>query len=182
MADKRLDLGGTGETVRANVRRLRGGMQYKELSERLAELGNPIPPLGLRRIENGERRVTVDDLCALAVAFDVSPLTLLLPPDGVWVAASRLTGVPHREVAHNTQWLWGLGEEPLELPAIPGPEAEREKALFRARSRPEVDERRASIIAFRSPDQDVSEQEEELLKKIGSLLETQGLVQNRGDD
>lgn len=169
--------------MRANIKRVRGGMQYKELSERLGDLGNPIPPLGLRRIENGERRVTVDDLCALAVALDVSPLTLLLPADGSRYAASRLTGVTGREVSHNTQWLWGLGEEPLELPKLGmGPDAEREKALFRARSRPEVDQRSTVVAGWVDPDQDETEQDAELLQQIGPLIETQGLSPRRGDD
>lgn len=116
MAAKKIDLGGTGETVKENVKRLRGGMQYKELSERLSKLGRPIPPLGLRRIEAGERRVDVDDLVALAVAFDVSPLTILLPADASNVRSSPLTGVPDREVAHSLQWAWGEGSIPLSMP------------------------------------------------------------------
>lgn len=56
-------------------------MVYAELSRKLAEMGREIPPLGLRRIETGERRVDVDDLVALALALDLSPLALLLPTD-----------------------------------------------------------------------------------------------------
>lgn len=183
MAEKRLDLGGTGETVRTNVKRLRGGMQYKELAERLAELGNPIPPLGLRRIEGGERRVTVDDLCALAVAFNVSPLTLLLPEDGLRVAASRLTGVPSREVSHNTQWLWGLGEEPLELPDFGvGPQAERDKAVFRSKARPQIDERIAAVAAWQSEGVSPEEHEAAITKQFETIIRTQGFAQRHGDD
>ena len=72
-------LGATGETVRANIRRLRGRMPVTELSARLEQVGRPIPPLGVRRIEAGERRVDTDDLMAFAVALDVSPGTLLMP-------------------------------------------------------------------------------------------------------
>lgn len=140
MAAKKIDLGGTGETVKENVKRLRGGMQYKELSERLAELGRPIPPLGLRRIEAGERRVDVDDLMALAVAFDVSPLALLLPRDGSRELASPMAGVVGREVAHNTQWLFALAQEPLAF----NPQDNQLGAKlrkFQLRSKPTVDER-----------------------------------------
>lgn len=187
MADKKLTLGGTGETVRANLQRLRGGMQYKDLSARLTELGNPIPPLGLRRIENGERRVTVDDLCALAVALDVSPLTLLLPGDGSRYAASMLTGVPDREVSHNTQWLWGLGEEPLELPGSGmSTDDRRAIALFHARARPHVDTRGTiSSASWDGPGQDEETQDAELLGRadadLGGLEEAQGLNRRRGD-
>ena len=74
-------LGPTGETVRANIIRLRAyrRLGYTDLSERLKDLDQQIPPLGLRRIENGARRVDADDLFALAVALGVSPVTLLIP-------------------------------------------------------------------------------------------------------
>lgn len=142
MADKKNPLGPTGEIVRLNVARLRGGMQYKVLSEKLDAVGRPIPPLGLRRIEAGERRVDVDDLVALAVVFGVSPLTLLLPEDGTRLAASPMTGVVDRKVAHNTQWLWGLCEEPLSLPGVDRNEdAAREVSLFQQKAKPRVEER-----------------------------------------
>lgn len=107
---RRNPLGAIGDTVRANVARLRGGMQYKELSERLADLGRPIPTLGLRRIEDGNRRVDAGDLVALAVALDTTPTALLLPhvDDG---DAISLTA--HHEVSVGAAWEWALGKHPL---------------------------------------------------------------------
>src|SRR6478609_8976584 len=74
-------LGPTGRTVQANIARLRTkvGMGFTEMSERLNDIGKPITPMGLRRIENGARRVDADDLFALAVVLGVSPATLLIP-------------------------------------------------------------------------------------------------------
>ena len=69
-------------------------MGYTDLSERLKDLDRRIPPLGLRRIENGARRVDADDLLALAVALGVSPVTLLMPnadDGGEQVAATGIT-------------------------------------------------------------------------------------------
>lgn len=84
--DRRIDLGPTGETLRTNVQRLREAqnLTFAELSRRLNAVGNPIPPLGLRRMEAGERRVHVDDLTALAHVLGTSPANLLMPdtPDG----------------------------------------------------------------------------------------------------
>lgn len=110
MAEKKNPLGPTGEHVRANVARLRGRMQYKELAERLAELGRPIPPLGLRRIEAGERRVDADDLMALAVALGVPPNSLLLPhvEPGETPAATAVG-----EVEFQVLWHWADGIMPL---------------------------------------------------------------------
>lgn len=144
MAEKRIPLDPTGMRVAENVKRLRGSMQYKELSERLEAAGRAIPTLGLRRIEAGERRVDVDDLMALAVVFGVSPLTLLLPSDGSRHLWSRMTGAT-RDVAHNVQWLWALGEEPLELESgqIHGQPNRHEDELvrYRLRAKPSIDKR-----------------------------------------
>lgn len=146
MSEKKNPLGPTGEAVRANVRRLRGGLQYKELAQMLEDVGRPIPTLGLRRIEVGERRVDADDLMALAVVFNVSPLTLLLPADGSNTLASKMTGVPDREVAHNVQWLYAQGQEPLTLPNMGhGSEADRQKVVFRLRSVPQIELRAAGV-------------------------------------
>lgn len=135
-------VGPTGETVRANVRRLRGGMQYKELAEKLAAVGRPIPALGLRKIESGGRRVDADDLMALAVVFGVSPLALLLPEDGQRLNSSLMSGVADVEVGHNVQWLFGLGQEPLRVPAHP---LRRKRAAgeFTLRSVPQIEPREA---------------------------------------
>ena len=46
----------------------------------MTDLGRPIATLGINRIEAGDRRIDVDDLVALAVALDVSPIAILLPP------------------------------------------------------------------------------------------------------
>ncbi|WP_210417106.1 hypothetical protein [Citricoccus sp. SGAir0253] len=85
-------------------------MQYKQLSEKLAEIGRPIPPLGLRRIEDGERRVDVDDLMALAVALDVNPVALLLPSEdrGVPVEATGVGSIGFKEL-----WRWSDGVKAL---------------------------------------------------------------------
>lgn len=166
MANK-LDLGPTGERVRDNIRRARGGMQFKDLAQRLDDLGHYIPTLGLRRIESGERRVSVDDLMALAVALDMSPLALLLPRDGSRMAASGLTGVPARQVAHNTQWLWAMGEQPLELSNNgQGQEAANEIALFQAKNKPRIDSR--SLVFTQS-------------QSAGQIAQAQGL-RPHGDD
>lgn len=142
MAEKRNPPHHTGLRVIENIKRLRGSMQYKELSEKLTDAGRPIPPLGLRRIENGERRVDVDDLAALAIVFGVSPLSLLLPSDGSSELSSTLTG-HDEEIGHNVQWLWGLCEEPLHLP-FDSDKSKQEAARFRLGARPAIDEREVS--------------------------------------
>ncbi len=112
MADKRNPLAATGETVRANVRRLReaSNLGYAELARRLKATGRGIPELGLRRIEEGERRVDADDLMALAVALDVSPITLLMPPTA---DADETTATAVGPVTALRLWQWLAAEMPL---------------------------------------------------------------------
>ncbi len=121
MADKKktnqIDI--TGATVAANIKRLRGGRMLKDISEQLSKIGRHITPLALARIESGERKVDVDDLMAFAIVFNVSPLTLLLPESGSARAPAMITGASH-EYGSNILWLWGRGDEPLEIAAAVG--------------------------------------------------------------
>lgn len=104
----------TGRIVADNIKRLRlrSGMQYKKLSQRLSELGRPIAPLGLRKIEECERKVDVDDLTAFAAVFDVSPLEILMPTNGYAIDKSEITGYP-TPLPNSYIWSWALGERPL---------------------------------------------------------------------
>lgn len=111
MAGKKLELGATGETVAENITRLRtsAGLSYTQVSERLTIAGRPINPVGVRRIEDGERRVDADDLVALAAALGVSPITLLMPDcmgsDTVQVGSTQVPAV--------LLWSWLRAEHPL---------------------------------------------------------------------
>jgi transcriptional regulator with XRE-family HTH domain len=108
-------LGPTGHAVAANVERLRKdqNLTYAALSERLGQIDRPIPPLGLRKIVAETRRVDVDDLLGLAVALNVSPISLLIPHD----TASpndmiEVTGVDSPEEAAEV-WKWLGAHGPL---------------------------------------------------------------------
>ncbi|MBW3079449.1 helix-turn-helix transcriptional regulator [Bifidobacterium sp. 81T8] len=135
----------TGRQVAANVKRLRGGMTYKELSQKMAAVGREITVLGLRRIESGERKVDVDDLVAFAVVFDVSPLTLLLPESGSRDVKTHITGRPDA-LRCNQVWNWATVVQPL--PSLERDEKAEElierRAAFRERSKPQIDSARIS--------------------------------------
>jgi transcriptional regulator with XRE-family HTH domain len=72
-----------GEALARNIKRVREGQRltYVEVAERLKRADRPIPVLGLRRIERGERRVDVADLLALSYVLGVTPVDLLIPGD-----------------------------------------------------------------------------------------------------
>jgi transcriptional regulator with XRE-family HTH domain len=107
--DKKNPLGPIGDQVCRNVERLRTarGMTKKDLSDATGRVGRAIPPLGISRIEAGERRVDSDDLIALALALNVSPLTILLPPS----ASSQPTALTtDQQIAEWAAWSWATGE------------------------------------------------------------------------
>ena len=91
---KKIEPGPIGVNVARNVRRLRqdAGYGYAEISRYLDAVGRPIPPLGLRHLEEGKRRVDVDELVMLACALGVAPLTLLLPEERAEQAKAVFTG------------------------------------------------------------------------------------------
>ncbi len=72
--------GPTAQRVARNVHQLRNGrkLSLQALSDALTGLGQPISLGQLSKLENGDRRVDVDDLVALAAALGVSPSRLLL--------------------------------------------------------------------------------------------------------
>ncbi len=88
-------------------------MSTTRLSAALKELGQPIPPTGITRIEKGERRVDADDLVALAIALRVTPDALLLPP--TLVGEVDLTR--GKTVAATVAWFWVTGKRALDVPA-----------------------------------------------------------------
>jgi transcriptional regulator with XRE-family HTH domain len=86
---KENQVGTASQVLAANIKRVREDMRlsYAGLARRLTTIGHPIPELGLRRIEKGERRVDVDDLLALCLVLEITPVDLLVPKDeaaGQW--------------------------------------------------------------------------------------------------
>lgn len=79
----RTHIGETGDLVRRRIKETRQHQRLSlaELSTRLTRAGHPILMSGLSKIENGGRRVDVDDLVAVAAALGVPPGVLLSPAD-----------------------------------------------------------------------------------------------------
>jgi transcriptional regulator with XRE-family HTH domain len=72
-----------GEVVARRTREIREhrGWLQADFLNRLDALGHHMEQATLSRIENGVRRVTVDELVLLALALDVSPAHLVVPVD-----------------------------------------------------------------------------------------------------
>lgn len=118
MAGKEKIDGATTAAFRKNHKRIREqrDMTWAQESRFLKSLGWEIPPLALKRIEIGERRVDLDDLMALALALDVSPMELLLPHDDGETAEITGAGVVPIERAR----AWLSGQSGLGLEETPG--------------------------------------------------------------
>lgn len=81
----------------------------RSLSARLAELGRPILPSGISKIEDRSRRVDVGDLVALAVAMGVNPNRLLLPVD----PNAEVALTPTVTAKASGVWDWARGDDLL---------------------------------------------------------------------
>ncbi len=112
MGTRAVRQGPTSERVAANVKRLRDEQRLTldQLSKRLGEVGRPILASGLSKIEQGDRRVDVDDLVALALALEVNPNALLMP-EGADASSTALT----ETVTATAQraWRWAAGDSSL---------------------------------------------------------------------
>jgi transcriptional regulator with XRE-family HTH domain len=119
MAGVKTELGPTARVLAEVVRRRREelGLTYAQLSRRLTRNGRDIPTLGLRRLESCQRHVDVDDLVALAVALEVSPVTLLMPMDVTAGDCLIFTGFPDQIVAERA-WQWLTASYPLTGPVM----------------------------------------------------------------
>jgi hypothetical protein len=108
---RKYDIGPTGRTVSANVIRLRAvqDLTSKELAYR-TPADHQLDRSIVLKIERGERRVDVDDLIALSIAFDVSPLALLLPSPRTPGEVVHVTGASATAAKF---WGWALAQTPL---------------------------------------------------------------------
>lgn len=98
--------GHTNTHVAANLKHARRsiGMDLRTLSAKIGEAGWLISASAISKIENGDRRVDVDDLTVLAYALGTTPAALLTPPED----AVTLTGVPEVFAPEEVQaWLQG---------------------------------------------------------------------------
>ena len=105
--------GPVGRQLIANLRELleARGLSFRRASAALDELGRPIPPLGMSRLLDADRRVDVDELVALAVMLGVNPSALLLPRHAGRDDIVDLT--PKTQQRSHVVWGWADGRFPL---------------------------------------------------------------------
>lgn len=110
MASAKFEPGPTARTVAANVRRLREdqNLSTHKLATRLRRTGSSMTPTSVQRLEDGQRRVDVDDLMHLCRVFNVIPSTLLLPDFSDPDELVEITA--HKANNPLSIWLWALGD------------------------------------------------------------------------
>lgn len=74
MPVRRVQLGNTGIIVRENIREIR---IKRELTQNQLAVLAELPTQSITEIENGARRVNVDDLAAICRALKVAPAEIL---------------------------------------------------------------------------------------------------------
>lgn len=121
--------GAINENVGKNLLRMRNSRKTPEgkrattayVAERVRDMGVPMSASTITKIEKGLRRVTVDELVALAAVLDVSPVTLLLHDvDSVTnieadvVNTSKPVQLTEKvSVPWETAWRWAHGTDQL---------------------------------------------------------------------
>jgi len=134
MASNAVVAGPAAKRVAENVAKWRKarGLQQRDLSAKLTEIGRPMLPTVISKIERGERRIDVDDLMALSLALRVGLLALLLPTEGDGQAPVELTA--EVTLRATDAWEWAEGDKPHD-------KAERDEygdlLRYRLDSRPE---------------------------------------------
>lgn len=107
MGTRRVELGSTGRTVSLNIARIRKDQRLtlRDLAGRLEKVGRRLAHTGISDIENGSRRIDVDDLLAIAAALDVSPVALLMPDTVNGSDEVTATGVGTTTARELWRWL-----------------------------------------------------------------------------
>jgi transcriptional regulator with XRE-family HTH domain len=93
--------------------RKRRGLSQEGLAARLALLGLVKHQTVIAKIEARARGVAVDELVALAVALNVTPLALMLP--GSDSPGDMVDITPRGSAPANQVWAWARGDGPLSL-------------------------------------------------------------------
>lgn len=82
----------------------------QKLADLMDELGEPIHPSAITKIEKGRREVTLDEWIAFSAALNVPPVALILPLDG---KPSRVHLTRKSEIHPHLALEWAIGQEPL---------------------------------------------------------------------
>lgn len=103
--------GNTNAHVAANLKQARQsiGLDLRELAARVQRAGRTISHSAISKIENGERRVDVDDLAVLAYVLETTPAALLTPPEH----SQAPTGVPEGQYLDEEVRAWMRDYSPL---------------------------------------------------------------------
>lgn len=129
------------DTLAANIKRIRKlrDMNGRDFIAQLQDRGVKLLPSGLTALEKGERRLSVEELLAIAIVLNTSVIDLLIPPSGASLEVAE--GVDPLPPAWLETWLRGdtpwpaIGENDE---AFFSTASEDRKAMHRIGLQPEV--------------------------------------------
>jgi transcriptional regulator with XRE-family HTH domain len=135
-----------GDYVVSAIEELRAarGLSLRQLADRLGALGHPVQTSAVHAIVQGRRKVSPDELVALALALDVNTNALQLPRHVGRDDIVELT--PKASQRANVTWDWADGRFPLPPELLPagtlavGTPGERH-AFFTQHARPDIEPR-----------------------------------------
>jgi transcriptional regulator with XRE-family HTH domain len=111
MATNAVQPGPTSKRVSENIERLRRvrGLSQAQLANELTRVGRPMLDTAVSKMERGTRRIDVDDLVAIALALNVSPVALLMPSNA---SLEKVALTNKISLSEQITWLWAAGEAP----------------------------------------------------------------------
>lgn len=110
------------DTLAANIKRIRKlrDMSGRDFISQLQDRGVKLLPSGLTALEKGDRRLTVEELLAIAIVLNTSVIDLLTPPNGAPLQVAE--GV--QPLAPEWLEIWLRGDTPWP------PQGEHDEAFF----------------------------------------------------
>ena len=128
MSIRTVALGPFGALARENIvaRRAELGLTAAEVADRTSRAPRPLGRSAVSELERGARRIDIDDLFAIALALEVSPIDLLRPkPTGEAITLDQRNLVLLPDQAR--KWLSEGGDISVHTTNGEGPEAELAK-------------------------------------------------------
>jgi transcriptional regulator with XRE-family HTH domain len=101
-----------GEAIRTQLRlaRMHLGKRQEDVAEAMREMGFPWRRLTVTEVESGKRHVSLDELTALAVIFDQSVISFLVPATARIMVLEGPDGEPTRGMDRDTALAFLAGD------------------------------------------------------------------------
>ena len=106
------------EIFAQRVREARNRLNWKQtdLANELDRLGYPMDRTTIARLENNDRKVSLNDFMAICIALSISPLHMLIPVEEEGEEAQQIAAAPEYLVDRAAMARWVKGD--MNLPGM----------------------------------------------------------------